>query len=100
MSDHARIIERFFEDEENELRVEGVPISLLAETYRTPFFVYSRGVMDAKLRMLRDVLPREFEVYYSVKANPNQQILKFFVSQGTGLEVASSGELHQALTCR
>ena len=41
--------------------------------------------------------PSEFSISYSVKANPNRTILQYFVSKGCGLEIASGGELHQAL---
>src|SRR5687768_5247458 len=85
------LIDRFFGSPGEELHVGGVPITLLAERHGTPLFVYDRAVMDSKLKALRHVLPPEFDVYYSVKANPNIAILHHFVQLGCGLEVASAG---------
>ena len=41
--------------------------------------------------------PSRFDIHYSVKANPNLNLLAFFLAQGAGLEIASAGELHLAL---
>ena len=49
-----------------------------------------------KWELLRSTFPPRFEIYYSVKANPNLNILAFFLAQGAGLEIASAGELYQA----
>jgi diaminopimelate decarboxylase len=83
------------------LQIDGIPVTSLAEEYGTPLFVYDRSSLDRKLDALRTYLP-EFDVYYSVKANPNLAILRHFVLQGCGLEIASAGELTQALAagCR
>lgn len=80
-----------------EFRIGKIPIGEIVERHGTPLFIYDRSVMEDKLRLLRDALPLGFEVYYSIKANPNQEILKFFISSGCGLEIASGGEFHQAL---
>jgi diaminopimelate decarboxylase len=91
------LVEQFFGSRSGELYVGGVPITSLAERHGTPLFIYDRGVMDNKLRTLRDVLTPEFDVFYSVKANPNAAIVHHFVKLGCGLEVASGGEFIQAL---
>ncbi|MGB6835736.1 MAG: type III PLP-dependent enzyme [Candidatus Acidiferrum sp.] len=91
------LIERYFPSSKEELRIGDVPISTLADHYGTPFFVYDGGIIDQKWRLLRDALPDVFSVCYSVKANPNQTILKHFLSKGAGLEIASAGEFCQAL---
>src|ERR1700719_808704 len=96
--DHvASLIHDYFSSSEGELSVGGVRVSELARQYETPLFVYDPGVMDKKWNLLRDALPPAFSIYYSVKANPNQTILKHFLSKGAGLEVASAGEFCQAL---
>lgn len=64
-----------------------------ANIYGTPLFVYFADVMAAQLARLRKVLPDEVELFYSVKANPNPSILRFFVKHGTHLELASGGEM-------
>jgi diaminopimelate decarboxylase len=96
--DHVpSLIERYFPSSRQELCVGGVPVSALANHYGTPFFVYDRGVIDQKWMLLREALPDAFSICYSVKANPNQTILKHFLSKGAGLEIASAGEFCQAL---
>ena len=44
-----------------------------------------------------ETFPTEFDISYSVKANPNPAILRFFLAKGSGLEIASGGELYLAL---
>src|SRR5262245_45353492 len=92
------LVGRFFGSDDGELCVGGIPITSLAERHGTPLFVYDRSIMDSKLKVLRDAITPEFDVYYSIKANPNSAILRHFVILGCGLEVASAGEFVQALT--
>jgi diaminopimelate decarboxylase len=92
-----RVIERYFAVLRGELQVGGIPISTVADAHATPLFVYDAGVMDRQLTDLRETLGDRFSVYYSVKANPNPAILRHFVTRDCGLEIASGGELHQAL---
>jgi diaminopimelate decarboxylase len=97
MADAADIVARHFPSSGDELVVGGMPVHAIAEACGTPVFIYDRGVFEHKLNLLEDALPSSFDVYYSIKANPNQAILKFFSGRGCGLEVASGGELHQAI---
>ncbi|MGH7162606.1 MAG: type III PLP-dependent enzyme, partial [Planctomycetota bacterium] len=79
-----------------ELAVGGVPVSKLAADHGTPLYVYDGGVLRATLERLRAHLPPRVEVYYSVKANTNVEIVRRFVELGTGLEVASGAEYLRA----
>src|SRR5208337_1247953 len=89
-------IEGSFVGSEGELQLGGVPVSKLAEGFGTPLFAYDESLMRQKWDLLRSTFPSRFEIYYSVKANPNLNILAFFLAQGAGLEIASAGELYQA----
>jgi diaminopimelate decarboxylase len=89
-------IEDSFSAANGELQIGGVPVSKLAEDFGTPLFAYDESVMQRKWDLLRATFSPRFEIYYSVKANPNLNILAFFLAQGAGLEIASAGELHQA----
>src|SRR5262245_10038043 len=93
----STLIQRYFGISAGELLIGGVPVTSLAAEYGTPLYVYDRGIIDRKLALLRDTLPSEFAVHYSVKANPNPAILQHFVAAGCGLEVASRGEFTRAL---
>jgi diaminopimelate decarboxylase len=96
--DHvAALLTRHFPDSERELRVGGVSVRDIAAEFGTPLFVYDAAVLDRKWTELRETLPPEFSICYSVKANPNRTILRRFLDKGAGLEVASAGELQQAL---
>ena len=98
MNHASRLITKYFSAEEGELSIGGVPVSRLTEEYGTPLFVYDRSIIEKKWSLLRKALPDSFSIYYSVKANPNQTILKVFLEKGAGLEIASAGEFCQALS--
>ena len=78
-------------------RVGGVAVADLAERYGTPLFVYDDAVLSAQFDTLRRSLPDNVAIYYSIKANPNPEIVKFFAKRAAGLEVASAGEFVTAL---
>lgn len=98
MEQEAWIIDRYFAVRNGELLIGRIPVSELAANYGTPLFVYDASVIDRKWDLLRNTLPPEFSIYYSVKANPSQAVLKRFLERGAGLEIASAGEFHQALS--
>ncbi|MGH7393834.1 MAG: type III PLP-dependent enzyme, partial [Candidatus Rokuibacteriota bacterium] len=91
------LIARHFDIGTGELSVSGVTVGELARRFGTPLFVYDRAVLDDQLSLLREALSAAFDVYYSVKANPNPWIVRHFISRGCGLEVASGGEFRQAV---
>ncbi len=91
-------MQNYFAVENHELLLGGVRASELIEKFGSPLFIYDEGVITRKLKEIRTILPARFELYYSIKANPNAAILKTFIRAGCGLEVASAGELHQAVS--
>src|SRR6185437_8975727 len=81
-----------------ELVVGGVPLSrLAAQVGRTPFYVYDRRVIDAKVAALRAALPTDVQIHYAIKANPMPAVVAHLASKVDGLDVASAGELRVAL---
>jgi diaminopimelate decarboxylase len=86
-----------WESRAGELVVDSLPISGIVARHGTPLFVYSQHILEHKIASLRAALPPAFRICYSVKANPNPAFLAFFQEEGCGLEVASAGELQQAL---
>ena len=94
----STLIQRYFGISAGELFIGGVPVTSLAAEYGTPVYVYDGSVADRKLDLLRRTLPDRFAISYSVKANPNPAILRHFLAMGCGLEIASGGELHAALS--
>jgi len=93
----ADLVARHFQAERGQLLIGGLPVGEMAARHGTPLFVYDAEALTRSWRTLADVLPAGFEIFYSVKANPNQAILRLFLELGCGLEIASSGELQQAL---
>lgn len=91
-----KIIDRHYKVAGGALQIDGVGVKSIAEKYGTPLFVYSSKAIDDQWNRLRAALPREFSICYSVKANPNQAVLRHFLSKGAGLEIASGGEFLQA----
>ena len=92
-----RLADNYFSYIDTDLHVGGVPLSSILEQYGTPLFLYNGEILDQKWTLLRQTLPKEFSIYYSVKANPNPHVIKYFLSKGCGLEVASAGEFYQCL---
>lgn len=96
--DHVkRLIAQHFSSPNGGLHIGGVAINSIVDRFGSPLFVYDCAVLDCKWRQLRDALPEPFQIYYSVKANPSQAILRRFIEKGCGLEIASGGEFHQAI---
>ncbi len=93
----STLIARHFMESGGQLAIGGLPIGPIASEFGTPFFVYSADVLDRTWARLRQTYPAEFSISYSVKANPNRAIVRYFLGQGCGLEVASAGELTLAL---
>lgn len=94
--DATALVERYFSVEGSELCLGGIPTSAIAHEFGTPLFIYDAGVIERKFKLLRGTLPAEFDIYYSVKANPAQAILRLLLEKGCGLEAASGGEFRQA----
>ena len=97
MSHAKTLVESYFGVRYGELEIGGVPIGAIVREYGTPLYVYDSSVLEKKWSALRAALPKRFAIFYSMKANPNQAIVRFFLNRGCGIEIASGGELHQAL---
>jgi len=82
----------------SELFIRDMSVCAVVDQHGTPLFVYDAAVLDHKWNLLRNTFPPEFSICYSVKANPNPAIVCRFLAKGSGLEIASSGELYVALT--
>ena len=76
--------------------IEGVCIEDLIKSQQTPFYTYSQSEIMESYKNLSSNLPGE--IFFSVKANSNQAILKLMNNCGAGADVVSIGELERALT--
>ncbi|MDC0057564.1 diaminopimelate decarboxylase [Pelagibacteraceae bacterium] len=75
--------------------VEGVSLEDIAKTQATPFYVYSQSKITNNFALLKNTL--DSEIFYAVKANSNQAIIKLMASLGAGADVVSVGELERAI---
>lgn len=88
----------WFEAEEGMLLVGGRGAAALAdEAGDTPVFVYDMGVVRAKIALLREAMPDGLHLHYAMKANPYAPLLAAIAPLVDGFDVASGGELAQAL---
>ncbi len=80
----------------NQPYIEGVAVDDIIKTHVTPFYVYSQKAISKTYKELQNTL--NAEIFYAVKANSNQAIIKFICSLGAGADVVSVGELKRALS--
>lgn len=82
----------------SELLVNGQPISrIAARVGHTPFYVYDRSLLDARVAQLRAALPKAIKLHYAMKANPMPALVCHMARLVDGIDVASAGELLVAL---
>ncbi len=80
-----------------ELHCESVPVSRIAKSVGTPFYLYSiQTFLDHFLKLKKAFASVEPLICFSMKANSNLTVLKALVNQGSGLDIVSGGELHKA----
>ncbi len=65
--------------------------------YSTPMYIYSKGVIKNKIKLLRDLLTPEFKIYYSIKANPFKDLITYLRQYLDGFDVSSLQELDLTL---
>ena len=75
--------------------IEGVSIEEIARSHATPFYVYSQNKIEDIFKKLESAL--NTEIFYAVKANSNQAIIKLMTTLGAGADVVSVGELERAI---
>ena len=74
---------------------EEAPIEEIIKSQRTPFYLYSQKNIEDNYIKIKNSL--KAEIFYAVKANSNQAILRIIKNCGSGADVVSSGELERAL---
>lgn len=83
---------------DGQMAVGGIPLErLAARVGSTPFFVYSRTMIDRRVEELRTHLPTEVHLSYAVKANPMPAVVQHLSTVVDGLDVASGQEMRVAL---
>ena len=84
---------------QDQLFVENVALSEIAERFGTPCYVYSKAALVNSYRQYSDALKeRDHLICFAVKSNPNLSILRLFASLGAGFDIVSGGELQRVLS--
>ena len=87
-----------FGRESNRLIIGGIPVDRLAKRVgSTPFFAYDRGLLTARIRLVRATLPDGIQLGYAVKANPMPAIVQHLSGLVDAFDVASALEMRTAL---
>jgi diaminopimelate decarboxylase len=83
-------------DELGRLCVGKVPLTDIADEFRTPTYVLDESDFRRRLQGYRTVL-RDVEVLYAAKALLTANVARWVAEEGAGLDVSSAGELAIAL---
>ncbi len=82
----------------DELYMEEVSVSTLAEHYETPCYVYSKqAILDVYQAYSDSFASLEHQICYAVKANSNLAVLGILAQAGAGFDIVSRGELMRVL---
>lgn len=88
----------YFQYRQDQLFVEDVALSDVAQQFGTPCYVYSRAALTDAYRQFADAFQaREHLICFAVKSNPNLAVLNVFARLGAGFDIVSGGELQRVL---
>ena len=86
-----------FEHRNGALHAEDVPVARLAAEFGTPLYIYSASTIERRYRQFAEGLEGlDAKIFYSIKANSNQAVLKLLAGLGAGFDAVSAGEVLRA----
>ena len=86
----------FSASEDGQLMIGGhSAAALIEEAGGTPLFAYDNNIIGGQIAKLRAAMPDGLALYYSVSANPWDELLKFLGRYVDGFRVVSRGELER-----
>lgn len=98
MKPHGPIPPGFAADDDAMLLIGGDRAEALVDAAGdTPLFVYDSAMLTARAAEWRAAMPGTVQLHYAMKANPYAPLLAFMAGLVDGFDVASGGELAQAL---
>lgn len=86
-----------FEVKGDDLIVGGLAVRSIVSKVGSPVYIYDGQGMRSAYRRLAAALDGFASIYYSAKANPAGPVIRLFVEEGAGIEIASLGEYRAAL---
>ncbi len=93
----SRLAAEHFSTRGGHLLVGEHTVEALAKRLGTPLFIYDAAVMRRSFRRLAEAVEGFATIYFSVKANPAVPVIRLFVEEGAGAEIASVGEYRKAI---
>jgi diaminopimelate decarboxylase len=89
----------FFPHKNNEMFVEDIALSDIAQHVQTPFYCYSSTAIETSFQAYQSAFSsQDALICYAVKANSNQAVLATLAKLGSGADVVSMGEIRRAIT--
>ena len=86
----------FAASDDHQLMIGGQTVEqIVQEAGRTPCFVYDNNIIGGQIARLRAAMPDGLAIYYSVSANPWEELLNFLGRYVDGFRVVSRGELER-----
>lgn len=87
-----------FNYQHEQLYAEEVPLSVIADQYGTPCYVYSKATLERHWHAFDRALGQQpHRICYAVKANSNLAVLNCLAQLGSGFDIVSVGELERVL---
>lgn len=88
----------YIDYQDGALCLDGVQADMLAKTYGTPLYVYSKNaIVQAYTAYSKGFFEIDHRICYAVKANSNLAVLKALADLGAGFDIVSRGELLRVL---
>lgn len=80
------------------LHAEDVSLAAIAEEIGTPFYCYSNATLERHYRVMDEAFRgSDHQIFFAMKANSNQAVIRTMAALGAGMDVVSEGELRRAL---
>jgi len=73
-------------------------VEYLTSIYGTPLYIYDESNLNDKIKQLQGALGERIHIAYSIKANPNAEIIQFISKHLQYADVVSEGEIAAALS--
>ncbi|MFT4087679.1 MAG: diaminopimelate decarboxylase [Gordonia sp. (in: high G+C Gram-positive bacteria)] len=86
-----------FRGDDGVLRIGGVPVTELSDTYGTPLFVYDENDFRSRCADMQNAFGKYGRVHYASKAFLCTEVARWVRDEGLSLDVCSGGELAVAL---
>ena len=86
-------------DAKQQIFIDQVPVTELAQAYGTPLYVYSESRIRENFRRALEAFRKcygDFRFFYAIKANNNLAVANILRQEGAGIDAASVYEIQLA----